>query len=245
MGRLTDRLVLITGASRGIGAAVAKRFAAEGAQLILVARTTGGLEGVDDAIRATGGHPATLVPLDLHSFDAIDELAGVLHQRFGRIDAVVGNAAVLGTLGPVAYTETRVWADVFAVNVLANQRLLHAFDPLLRQSASGRAIFTTSGISRVNRAYWGAYAASKAALEAMVLMYAAEMARSSVRVNLVDPGVVRTRLREQAYPGEARDSLPAPEAVTEPFVLLAEAGCSRHGDILNAADFPTAAAGPA
>jgi len=235
MGRLTDRLVLITGASRGIGAAVAKRFAEEGAHLILVARTSGGLEAVDDAIRAAGGQPATLVPLDLRSLDAVDELAGVIAERFGRLDVLVGNAGILGGLGPVAHTETRVWADVFAVNVLANQRLLRAFDPLLRQSESGRAVFTTSGMAQKNVAYWGAYAASKAALDAMVLTYAAEMARSSVRINLVDPGVVRTQLRRQAFPGELAESVPAPETVTELFLTAVDAASRHHGETIRAA----------
>lgn len=237
MGRLTDRLVLITGASRGIGAAVAKRCAAEGARLILVARTSGGLEAVDDAIRAAGGTPATLVPLDLRKLNGIDELAGALQQRHGRLDVLIGNAGILGGLAPVALSETRVWADVFAVNVLANQRLLQVFDGLLRQSASGRAIFTTSALGRgATRAYWGLHAASKAALEAVVLAYAAEVAFTGVRVNLVDPGAVQTRLRGQAYPGEPSDAVPPPEAVTEPFVALAEAACERHGEIVHAGD---------
>jgi NAD(P)-dependent dehydrogenase (short-subunit alcohol dehydrogenase family) len=232
-GRLAGRLALITGASRGLGAAVARRFAAEGAQLVLVARTVGGLEETDDAVRDAGGS-ATLVPLDLTDFDAIDRLGQSLHERFGRLDVLVGNAAHLGTLSPVGHIRVRDWTDVIALNLTANWRLIRSLDPLLRASPAGRAIFVTDAVARRPKAYWGAYAASKAGLEAMVRVFADETERTKVRVNLIDPGRLRTRLRARAFPGEKPESVPGPESVTDAFVALAEAGCTRHGELIEA-----------
>jgi len=232
--RLDGRIALITGASRGIGAAVAKRLAAEGAQVILTARTTGGLEEVDDAIRAETGASATIVPLDLAESQAIDQLGGALFERFGRLDVVVGNAGVLGTLSPLPHVEPAVWDDVLAINLTANWRLIRSLDPLLRASAAGRAIFVTSGVARGVFPYWGPYAVSKAALEMLVRVYAAEVAKTAVRANLVDPGVVRTRMRAQAMPGEDPATLQAPEAITDVFVDLAEASCQRNGEVVPA-----------
>jgi NAD(P)-dependent dehydrogenase (short-subunit alcohol dehydrogenase family) len=234
-GVLSGRIALVTGASRGIGAAVAKRFAAEGAHVVLVARTTGGLEEVDDAVRAAGG-TATLVPLDLADFDAIDRLGAALHERFGRLDVLVGNAGLLGTLTPITHIKPKEWQQVLDINLTANWRLIRSFDPLLRASDAGRAIFVTSGAARGPRAYWGSYAVTKAALEMLVGIYAAETARSSVRVNLVNPGRVRTGMRAKAYPGENPETLPPPEAVTDAFLALASPACSRHGEIVEAQD---------
>ena len=234
-GRLAGRLALITGASRGLGAAVAKRFAAEGAQLVLTARTVGGLEEVDDAVRAAGG-AATLVPLDLADFDAIDRLGLSLYERFGRLDVLVGNAAFLGTLSPVGHITPRDWAAVVNLNLTANWRLIRSLDPLLRKSDAGRAIFVTDALARAPKAYWGAYAATKAALETLVRVYADEVAGTKIRVNLLDPGRLRTALRARAYPGERPDSLPPPESATEAFVALAEPQCTRHGEIVSAQD---------
>src|SRR5215475_13156012 len=186
-GRLAGRLALVTGASRGLGAAVAKRFAAESAQLVLAARTVGGLEEVDDAVRASGG-AATLVPLDLTDFDAIDRLGQSLYERFGRLDVLVGNAGILGTLSPVGHIRPADWTDVLNLNLTANWRVLRSLDPLLRASDAGRAIFVTADVARAPKAFWGAYAASKAALEALVKVYADEVAKSRIRVNLIDPG---------------------------------------------------------
>lgn len=231
MARLSGRLALVTGASRGLGAAVARRFAAEGAQLVLVARTVGGLEETDDAVRAAGSS-ATLVPLDLTDFDAIDRLGQSLHERFGRLDILVGNAGALGTLSPVGHITTRDWAATVNLNLTANWRLLRSFDRLLRASAAGRAIFVTDSLARAPKAYWGAYAATKAALETLVRVYADEVANTKIRVNLVDPGRLRTALRARAYPGEKPESLPAPESVTEAFVALAEPACARHGELI-------------
>jgi NAD(P)-dependent dehydrogenase (short-subunit alcohol dehydrogenase family) len=229
--RLEGRVALVTGASRGIGAAVARRFAADGAHLILVARTVGGLEEIDDEIRAGGGS-ATLVPLDLRDFDQLDQMGASLYDRFGKLDVLVGNAGVLGALSPMGHTTPKLWSEIIDVNLTANWRLIRSLDPLLRRSDSGRAVFTTCAAGRETLPYWGAYAASKAALETMVRIYAGEMARTPVKVNLVDPGAVATKLRLQAFPAEDRSALRQPEDVVEPFVALAAAACTRNGDIL-------------
>ena len=233
-GRLAGRVALVTGASRGIGAAVAARFAAEGAKLVLLARTVGGLEETDDAVRRAGGQEATLVPLDLRDFDKIDQLGASLFERFGRLDILVGNAGVLGTLSPAGHIAPEVWQQVLDVNLTANWRLIRSLDALLRASEAGRAIFVTSGAAAGAIAYWGAYAASKAALEVLVKTYAAEVTKTALRVNLLDPGVVRTRMREQAFPGENPEDLAPPESVTDYFVELASPDCTRHGQVVRA-----------
>jgi NAD(P)-dependent dehydrogenase (short-subunit alcohol dehydrogenase family) len=233
MARLAGRIALVTGASRGIGAAVAKRYAAEGAHVVLAARTVGGLEEVDDAIRATGG-AATLVPLDLADGAKIDELGARLFERFGKLDVLVGNAAILGPIAPLPHVDPPQWEAVLAVNVSANWRLLRSFDPLLRRSEAGRAIFVSSGVTRGVYPYWGPYAVSKAALEALVKTYAAEVAEFGVKANVVHPGIVRTAMRAAAMPGEDPTTLPPPEAVTEIFVELAEASSRRTGLVLDA-----------
>ena len=234
-GRLTDKIALITGASRGIGAAVAERYAAEGAHLVLAARTVGGLEEVDDKIRAAGG-TATLVPLDLRDFVKIDELAAAIYQRFERLDILVGNAAEFGTLSPLGHIDPQLWQEVIDLNLTANWRLIRAIDPLLRAAPHGRAIFVTSGIARSPRAYWGPYAVSKAGLEVLVRTYAAECEHTNVRANLIGPGVVRTRLRARVFPGEDPMNLPPPETVAEAFVQLALDDCTRNGEVVNASD---------
>lgn len=231
--RLQGRIALVTGASRGIGAAVAKRYAAEGAHVVLVARTVGGLEETDDAIREAGG-AATLVPFDLTEGAKIDELGAVLFQRFGRLDVLVGNAGTLGVLTPLTHMDPPVWEKVIAVNLTANWRLLRSMDPLLRRSDAGRALFVTSGAAHGASPFWGAYAVSKAALETLVRTYAAEVAAFGIKANLVDPGVVRTAMRAQAFPGEDPLTLPAPEAITETFVTLAEPACRQNGQVVPA-----------
>jgi NAD(P)-dependent dehydrogenase (short-subunit alcohol dehydrogenase family) len=175
-GKLEGRIAVITGASRGIGAAVAKAFAREGAHVVLVARTVGALEEVDDEIRAAGGS-ASLVPMDLKDSAAIDRLGAALYERYGKIDILVANGGMLGTLTPMHHYDPQLWDDVIAVNLTANQRLVRSLDPLLRQSDAGRAIFVTCDAAHGERPFWGAYAVSKAALEAMVRSYAAENAR--------------------------------------------------------------------
>jgi NAD(P)-dependent dehydrogenase (short-subunit alcohol dehydrogenase family) len=234
-GRLAGKIALITGASRGIGAAVAERFAHEGAHLVLAARTTGGLEEVDDKIRAAGGS-ATLVPLDLKDFAKIDELAAALYERYGHLDILVGNAAEFGVFSPLGHIDPTLWSEVIDLNLTANWRLIRAMDPLLRAAPDGRAIFVTSGIARSPRAYWGPYAVSKAGLEALVKTYAAEIEKTRVRANLLGPGVVRTRLRARVFPGEDPMTLPPPDTVAEAFVQLAVPECTRNGEVVNAGD---------
>jgi len=227
-------VALITGASRGIGAAVAKRYAAEGAHVICVARTQSALERVDDAIRAGGHEPATLVPMDITDFAQIDELGGIIAQRFKKLDVLVGNAAMLGSLSPVAMSKPKMWQDVMNTNLMANYRLIRSFDPLLRASDAGRALFVTSGVTEAARAYWGAYAVSKAALEMLVKTYAAEVEKTPLRVNLIDPGIVRTTMRKEAFPGEDANTLATPESITDRFVELALADDVPHGKVLAA-----------
>jgi NAD(P)-dependent dehydrogenase (short-subunit alcohol dehydrogenase family) len=231
-GRLAGRVALVTGASRGIGRAVAVRFAREGADVVLVARTGAALEEVDDEIRAAGG-TATLVPADLTDYAVIDRMGAAVYERWGRLDVLVGNAGVLGVLSPLSHISPEVWDQVLAVNVTANWRLIRSFDPLLRASKAGRLIFVTSAVS-TGRAYWGAYAASKGALETVVRTYAAEVAKSSVRANLINPGPTRTSMRANAYPGEDPATVKSPEAVTDLFVDLAGAACSRNGEVVTA-----------
>jgi len=232
MKKLSNRIALITGASRGIGAAVAKRFAAEGAQVILVARTVGGLEEVDDEIRKAGGLPAVLVPLDVKEGIKIDELGGLIAKRFGKLDILVGNAGILGALSPLPHTDPKVWDDVMQINVTANWRLIRAFDPLLRASDAGRAMFVSSGITHGVFPYWGPYATSKAALEMMVKTYAAEMEKTNVCANIIEPGIVRTKMRAAAMPGEDPMTLPAPEEITDVFVELGMPSCKKRGQIV-------------
>jgi len=233
VGALDGRIALVTGASRGIGAAVAERFAAEGARLILAARTAGALEEIDDRIAAAaGGAKATLVPVDLADHERIDEMAGAIAERFGRLDILVGNAAILGGLAPLAHVEPARWAEAIDVNLTANWRLIRAFEPLLRLSSAGRAIFVTSGVTRGAFPYWGPYAASKAALEALVRTWAAEIEKTAIRANSVSPGIVRTRMRAEAMPGEDPMTLPPPESVAGMFVELAAADCRRNGETL-------------
>lgn len=227
--RLEGRIALVTGASRGIGAAVARRFAAERARLVLVARTSGGLEEVDDAVQRASGETATLVPMDLRDGEQIDRLGAALAERFGRLDVLVANAGMLGQLSPVGHYAPEDWDETIALNLGANWRLIRSLDPLLRASSAGRAIFVTAGAAQESPAFWGAYAASKAGLEALVRCYAAETRRSALRVNLLDPGPAATELRGRAYPGEDPASLPSPDAVTEPFVVLAEESYTEHG----------------
>jgi NAD(P)-dependent dehydrogenase (short-subunit alcohol dehydrogenase family) len=232
-GLLSGKIALITGASRGIGAAVAERFAREGAHVVLAARTVGGLEEADDAVRAAGGS-ATLVPVDLRDFIKIDELAAKLFDRWGRLDVLIGNAAEFGTFSPLGHIDPATWNDVVDLNLTTNWRLIRAMDPLLRAAPAGRAIFVTSGVARGVFPYWGPYAISKAGLEMLVKIYAGEIAKTRVRANLIDPGIVRTRLRARAYPGEDPSRLPPPESVADAFLALALPECTRNGEVVPA-----------
>jgi NAD(P)-dependent dehydrogenase (short-subunit alcohol dehydrogenase family) len=216
---LSDRIALVTGASRGIGQATALGLARAGAHVVAVARTVGGLEELDDAIRTSGGS-ATLVPLDLRDTPGIARLAAALAERYGRLDVLVGNAGILGPLSPLGHVEPKAWDDVMAINVTANWHLIRTMDALLRASAGARAVFITSGIAAHPRAYWGPYATSKAALEALARTYAAETVSTKVRVNLFNPGATRTRMRATAMPGEDPSTLKTAEAVAEKIVEL-------------------------
>jgi len=235
LGRLAGRIALITGASRGIGAAVAERFAREGAHLVLTGRTVGGLEETDDRVRAVGGS-ATLVPFDLRDFIKIDELAAALYERYGRLDILVANAGEFGAFSPLGHIDPALWGEVIDLNLTANWRLIRVMDPLLRVAEHGRAVFVTTQLARDALPYYGPYAVSKAGLETMVRIYAGEVARTRVRVNLLDPGVARTRLRARIFPGENPANVPSPESVAEAFLPLVVEECVRHGEILGIAD---------
>jgi NAD(P)-dependent dehydrogenase (short-subunit alcohol dehydrogenase family) len=216
---LADRIALVTGASRGIGRATALALARAGAHVVTVARTVGGLEELDDAIRSGGGS-ATLVPLDLKDVPGIARLAAALKERYGRLDVLVGNAGILGPLSPLDHVEPKAWDEVLAVNVSANWHLIRSMDALLKQSAGGRAVFVTSGITAHPRAYWGPYAVSKAALEVLAKTYAAETASTAIRVNLFNPGATRTRMRAAAMPGEDPAELKTVAPVAEKILEL-------------------------
>jgi len=227
---LNARIALVTGASRGIGAATALALARAGAHVVAVARTVGGLEELDDAIRAVGGS-ATLVPLDMTDFAGLARLAGALKERYGRLDILVGNAAVAGPSSPLDHIMLKDWEEVMKVNVTANWQLICAMDTLLRRSDAGRAVFLTSGAAHNMRPYRGVYATSKAALEAVVRTYAAETERTAVRVNLFNPGPTRTRMRAQVMPGEDPMTLPPPEQAAERIVALCMPEFSETGRI--------------
>src|SRR6476619_5843865 len=198
---LASRIALVTGASRGIGYATARALAKAGAHVVAVARTQGGLEELDDEIRKDGGS-ATLVPLNLTDSDGIARLGAGLHERYGKLDILVGNAGVLGPSSPVGHIELKAWNDVMAINVSANFQLIRCMEPLLKQSAAGRAVFVTSAAASQASAYLGPYAASKAALDTLARAWARETASTPLRVNLLNPGPTRTRMRATVFPGE-------------------------------------------
>src|SRR5918999_2218567 len=233
---LEGRLALVTGASRGIGRAAALAMAQEGAHLVLLARTTGALEEVDDEIRAIGG-TATLVELDLRKGEKIDALGPTLFQRWGKLDILVGNAGILGPLTPLAHVTTEAWTEALDINLSANWRLIRTCDPVLRRSDAGRATFVTSGAASGRYAYWGPYAVSKAGLEALVRTYAHEIAITPVRANLINPGATRTAMRAKAFPGEDPNTLPAAEEIAPLFVELASPACTLNGELINFQDW--------
>ncbi|MEZ5839316.1 MAG: SDR family NAD(P)-dependent oxidoreductase [Hyphomicrobiales bacterium] len=234
---LEGRIALVTGASRGIGYHAALALAAAGAHVIAVARTQGGLEELDDEIQAAGGGGATLVPLDLMDFEGIDRLGAAIYERWGKLDALLGNAGALGQLAPIGHIDLKVWDKTLAVNVTANWRMLRSFDPLLRRSDAGRALFLTSGAPHKCRAFWGVYSATKAALEALVRTYADELRNiSPVRANLLNPGPMRTAMRAQAMPGEDPMTLPHPSEIAPTIVELLSPSFTETGVIY---DFPS------
>ncbi len=232
---LSGKVVLVTGASRGIGYAAAREAGRRGAHVIAVARTVGGLEELDDEIQAMGGS-TTLVPLDLTDGDGIDRLGAAIYERWGHLDGLIGNAGLLGTLTPVPHIAPDEFEKVMAINVTANYRLLRSLDLLLRQAEAGRAVFVSSSSARSAKPYWGLYAASKAALEALVKSYAGEVANTRLKVNLFYPGAVRTAMRAKAMPGEDPDTLPRPEAVAPRLVDMIGPGFAQTRMLF---DFPS------
>jgi NAD(P)-dependent dehydrogenase (short-subunit alcohol dehydrogenase family) len=228
--KLAGKVALVTGASRGLGFATALHLAREGAHIVATARTKGGLEELDDAVKAAGSS-ATLVPMNITDLDAIDRLGGALHERFGKLDILIGNAGTLGKLTPVAHIEPRVWDEAMAINITANYRLLRSMDSLLRAADHGRVVFITSGIAQKCLPYWGTYAIGKAALEALMKTYAAEVATTAMRVNCFSPGPTRTKMRATAMPGEDPETLPTPEAVSAHIIPLCLPDFSDHGGV--------------
>lgn len=231
--RLSGQIALVTGASRGIGAATAIELARRGAHVVITARTQGGLEETDDAIRAAGG-TATLLPLDLMDGDSLDQIGPSLFARFRRLDILVSNAAALGRLTPAPHILPKDWATVMGVNLTATWHLIRSCGPLLTAAPAGRAVFITT--ARVQRplAYWGAYGATKAGMEHLVLTWADETRHGNLRVNLFDPGIVRTRMRADAMPGEDPQTLPPPESVAPQIVNLCLPTTTRHGSVVEA-----------
>ncbi|MDZ5696274.1 SDR family NAD(P)-dependent oxidoreductase [Chelativorans sp. M5D2P16] len=229
---LSGRTALVTGASRGIGYFLAKDLAAAGAHVIAVARTIGGLEELDDEIKAAGGE-ATLVPLDLTDMSGIDRMGGAIHERWGKLDILVANAGILGVISPIGHVEAKTFEKVMEINVTATWRLIRAVDPLLRASDAGRAIVMSSGAAHSARAFWAPYAASKAAIEALVRSWAHETENMPLRVNAVNPGATRTAMRAQAMPGEDPQTLPHPSEVAEKIMPLASPALTETGLIFD------------
>jgi len=231
---LQGRVALVTGASRGIGRAAALAFAEAGAHVVALARTSGALEELDDAIQAIGGS-ATLVPADLADAAAIERLGPALLQRWGKLDIMLANAGILGPLSPLTHASPKEWAQVFDINVSANWRLLKSVEPALKASDAGRVILMSSGAAHKCLAYWGPYSISKAAVEAMARSYANEMLTTPLRVMLVNPGPLRTRMRAEAMPGEDPETLKTPEELAPHLVRLASPDWTETGKIF---DFP-------
>ena len=227
---LADRIALVTGASRGIGYATAVALAKAGAHVVAVARTQGGLEELDDEIRKDGGS-ATLVPLSLADTDGIARLGAALHERGGKLDILVGNAGVPGPSSPLGHIELKSWSDAFAINATANFQLIRCMEPLLQKSDAGRAVFVTSGAASKANAYLGPYAASKAALETLVRVWANETASTPLRINLFSPGPIRTRMRATVFPGEDPMTLETPDKPAELIVSMCSPDWTETGKL--------------
>ncbi len=230
---LEGKVALVTGASRGIGRAVAIELARQGAHLVLQGRVAGALEETDDAIRAAGGSPATIIPLNLTQSDRVDALGPTLFQRFGHLDIFVANAGVLGALTPLAHITDQLWQNTMQVNLEANWRLIRTLDPLLRRAEAGRVVFVSSGAASGKKAYWGIYAISKAGLDALARTYAAEVANTAIKVNIINPGPIATAMRAKAFPGEDPATLPSPEDLAPMFVKLCDPNLESNGETFN------------
>jgi len=230
VGKLENKIALVTGASSGIGAEVAMAYAKEGAHVILVARSISDLELIDDHIKKSGG-TATIVPLDLNNFDKIDELGSIINERFGRLDILVENAAMLGTLSPIAHIDTEIWERVFKLNVTANYRLIRSFDPLLRLSKSGRVICVSSQILNDITPYWGLYSASKSALETIAITYAKEVSKTNIKVNVIRPKATATKMLSEAMPGVDMAQVDQPKDIVGKFIELAEDSNNANGEV--------------
>jgi NAD(P)-dependent dehydrogenase (short-subunit alcohol dehydrogenase family) len=235
---LDGRVVLVTGASRGIGYEAALEAARRGAHVIALARTVGGLEALDDAIQSVGSS-TTLVPLDLRDFDALDRLGHSIFERWKKLDGLIANAGELGVLSPVSHIDPKVFERVFAINVTANYRLIRSLDALLRQSDAGRAVFVSASSSHSARAYWSAYAASKAALEALVKSYSNELGITRVKANIYWPGAIRTAMRAAAMPGEDPMSIPAPAEIAPGLVDMIMPDYAAQGSVYDRASGTT------
>ena len=232
-GDLSGKLVLVTGATRGIGRAVAVAAAQAGAELIITGRTVGALEEVDDAVRAVGGH-ATMVELDMKDTPAIPRLAAAIAERWGRLDGFVANAAMLAALTPITHLTPEAWDESIAVNLTGQWHMIRAFDPLLRAAPAGRAVLVTSGAAVGSRPFWGPYAASKAGLEAIGRSWAGESEQTNLRINMLNPGGTATKMRASAFPGENPETLPMPEAIAPAFLALLAEDCQLHGELVDA-----------
>jgi len=236
--KFENKLAVITGASRGIGAAAAITMAEEGAEVILVARTVGALEEMDDVIKEKTGREALLVPLDLTDYDGIDRLGGIIAEKWGKLDILVGNAGILGPISPLGHIKPEDWQNVMDVNVTANYRLLRSFDALLRAADHGRAVFVgSSTVAQTPRPYWGAYATSKAALDCLVKTYAAETENTPVNANILNPGPIRTAMRSRAVPGEDPMKLDTPYDLAPMFIDMCDKGFNQSGKIFNYKDY--------
>ncbi|WP_039759852.1 SDR family NAD(P)-dependent oxidoreductase [Bartonella queenslandensis] len=229
---LHGRVALVTGASRGIGYYLALELAARGAHIIALARTVSGLTELDNKIREKGAH-ATLVPLDLHHMENIDILAISIAKRWKKLDIIVANAGILGTLSPIAHIENTIFEDVFQINLISQWRLIKAVEPLLRESDAGRAILLSSSVAHVARPFWGAYAASKAALEMIARCWAEELKQTSIKINCVNPGATRTAMRAEAMPGEDPQTLPSPQEVAKKIIHLLSPDLKETGKLFN------------